>query len=568
MTRSNRRALTGVGIGLGLTLAFAALPDRAEAQGVVVETGGVQNTRSFAQPRIINGQNVRPGEGPSAVALYDRNGNFFCGGTLLAPEVKEGLVTWTPGAKKPEWVVTAAHCFYPRARDGTVTRRDTDGMSVFTGAVDRPEPGADSDLTNGEMVPVTFVMEHEAYDLVTFANDVALLRLAEPLEDIAISRRASAAMPDPADYDALYQTGRSLWPRGWGVTETGKMSMTLKEVAVPVYDTNLCARQYERINGVIEPGMFCAGFSGGRHDSCQGDSGGGIVDRAPADSGEPSTLVGIVSWGKDCALAGYPGVYSSIAHFRPWLEAKVSACKASQADCTTRVASYVALLQAQSDKGSVATSRAAGDMISGRIRLNPLGCETDPKVICRLGSVIRFVQASGIAWESDVWTSNAKQSGTTDGASIPGWAQIIVGKPFDRTYLKAAILHDHYCYRENHVRPFRDVHRMFLDAMLASGVKTKKAFAMYLAVQAFGPRWTKIVDGEDCKGNCVKQLHRENDGGATGWEAPLYDQPAARAALATLESTLRDDVDVDEDRDALDRQAEALRAAVLAQNAD
>jgi secreted trypsin-like serine protease len=66
--------------------------------------------------------------------------------------------------------------------------------------------------------------------------------------------------------------------------------------------------------------MFCAGVAGpaggGGKDSCQGDS-GGPASVGPADQAK---LVGLVSWGEDCALPYKYGVYTNVWRFVKWVK--------------------------------------------------------------------------------------------------------------------------------------------------------------------------------------------------------------------------------------------------------
>ena len=52
--------------------------------------------------------------------------------------------------------------------------------------------------------------------------------------------------------------------------------------------------------------MICAGGDG--KDSCLGDSGGPLLLWNP--NIKKHVLIGIVSWGENCAMSRYPGVYA------------------------------------------------------------------------------------------------------------------------------------------------------------------------------------------------------------------------------------------------------------------
>lgn len=146
----------------------------------------------------------------------------------------------------------------------------------------------------------------------------------------------------------------------------------------------------------------------------------------------------------------------------------------------------------------------SGEFI-GDLILLPEGCQKSVARICKLGAELTYKSSSdNLVWQTDVWQDGNRESGTTDGASIPEWAQSIIGDPYDKSYLKAAIVHDHYCYQENHVRTWRQTHRMFYDALIDLDVTPVKAKTMYFAVYLFGPHWVELVPGENCGKNCIK----------------------------------------------------------------
>ena len=102
-----------------------------------------------------------------------------------------------------------------------------------------------------------------------------------------------------------------------------------------------------------------------------------------------------------------------------------------------------------------------------------------------------FVDARGRKWRVPSGTK-------VDGASIPQVFWSVIGGPFDGLYREASVIHDYYCDRRN--RSWQDVHQVFYDAMITSGVGAKKAYLMFKAVYNFGPRWGLPKIDEKCLG--------------------------------------------------------------------
>ena len=83
-----------------------------------------------------------------------------------------------------------------------------------------------------------------------------------------------------------------------------------------------------------------------------------------------------------------------------------------------------------------------------------------------------------------------------NGASIPKALWSTIGGPFSGRYRDASVIHDFHC--EVRVRPAKQVHRVFYDAMLTSGVGKTKANVMYYAVTRFGPSWKQVSRHNIC----------------------------------------------------------------------
>ena len=71
--------------------------------------------------------------------------------------------------------------------------------------------------------------------------------------------------------------------------------------------------------------MICATALKAGEDSCNGDSGGPMTRAAGAKA---RVLVGLVSWGRGCAQAGKPGIYTAVGGYRDWIAKAKAASKA------------------------------------------------------------------------------------------------------------------------------------------------------------------------------------------------------------------------------------------------
>ncbi|CAL4104373.1 unnamed protein product, partial [Meganyctiphanes norvegica] len=96
----------------------------------------------------------------------------------------------------------------------------------------------------------------------------------------------------------------------------GDQAKVLMEVTVTTVNNAYCEKSYP---GEILDTMLCAGGEGGK-DACQGDSGGPLI----ASAGNHHVIIGVVSWGRGCAMAGYPGVYTRVTEYLDWIDKEVN----------------------------------------------------------------------------------------------------------------------------------------------------------------------------------------------------------------------------------------------------
>ncbi|XP_050562044.1 trypsin, alkaline C isoform X2 [Spodoptera frugiperda] len=197
-------------------------------------------------------------------------------------------------------VLSAAHCYFGDSASEWRVRLGTSFAS-----------------SGGSEHTVSQLVLHQQYNPNTLDHDIAIVRLANPAVYSNSVQPASVAgsaynLPDNTLVTTI----------GWGTTSSGGSSPEqLQHVDINIINQQLCAERYAYLK--TQPGyqnwpditdnMLCAGILNvGGKDACQGDSGGPLAHNK-------NVIVGVVSWGFQCADAFYPGVNARVSKYTQWI---------------------------------------------------------------------------------------------------------------------------------------------------------------------------------------------------------------------------------------------------------
>ncbi|MDE0974974.1 MAG: trypsin-like serine protease [Candidatus Nanopelagicales bacterium] len=233
-------------------------------------------------PRIVGGAPIAIAQVPWQVNLNIRN-TSLCSASIIGTQ----------------WLVTAAHC---------VAGAAPSEISAYVGVANLGE------RSNQNRVFVSAVVINPGWNANTFTGDIALLQLSAPLTFSPTVQAIS--LPITQDPGVWPAAGTAAQISGWGSTSyggTASDALLAATVSVIGGPSDTACGSYGGAFRNAE--SVCAGVPQAGIDTCQGDSGGPLI--VTTDSG--SVLAGVTSVGKECALPNFPGIYTRVTSFLPWI---------------------------------------------------------------------------------------------------------------------------------------------------------------------------------------------------------------------------------------------------------
>ncbi|XP_051847357.1 chymotrypsin-C [Antechinus flavipes] len=237
--------------------------------------------------RVVGGEDARPHSWPWQISLQylkDDTYRHTCGGTLISNQ----------------HVLTAAHC---------ISKGKT--YRVLLGKNNLVEEEAGS-----VAMAVDTIFVHEKWNSLLVRNDIALIKLAEPVE---LSDTIQVACLPPKD--SLLSQDYPCYVTGWGRLWTnGPIADALQQGFLPAVDHATCT-QKDWWGTMVTQNMVCAGGDG-VISGCNGDSGGPLNCEAANGAWE---VRGIVSFGSgwSCNTAKKPTVFTRVSAYNDWINEKM-----------------------------------------------------------------------------------------------------------------------------------------------------------------------------------------------------------------------------------------------------
>ncbi|XP_017047450.1 trypsin alpha-like [Drosophila ficusphila] len=225
------------------------------------------------EERIIGGKDVEIEEAPWQVSIQFRE-QHYCGGSIYSKDI----------------IITAAHC---RFNETGEERLEPKHFQVRVGSALKN--------SKGTLIKVKAIISHEKYNNPKFANDIAVMRLSEPLEFSSKVQAIPLAKRNPSRGTLAITTGWGAW----------KVIPFGEEYAIKLYPEQLQSAHLNIQNCLQYRNTTDDNVCGHSFEqsACSADSGGPLV--------VDHQLVGVTSFAP--AFCDGFAAFAGIPSFRNWI---------------------------------------------------------------------------------------------------------------------------------------------------------------------------------------------------------------------------------------------------------
>ncbi|GBG30630.1 Serine protease 56 [Hondaea fermentalgiana] len=255
-------------------------------------------------PRIFGGTTISPTVNPWMVHIefyFDYDNPQYCGGSYIGS-----------ASSTSHFFLTAANCI-PTDRSSI-----TKFFALFF--FDDVDFYYSNDEDAFWLAVVNYTVGHDvlfnphpAFSAMTsgsLENDIAIVEIQQYMDP--------ADLPPPvslADAGSSINDGTSVQVLGYGATNEDPDNDELRSVYLNAVDTDDCASTYELSSDLDQ--YLCAAAPG--KGICDRDFGGPLF----LTQGSEDIQLGIASFSDGCDRGGYPGVYTSVAAYKSWIDSVV-----------------------------------------------------------------------------------------------------------------------------------------------------------------------------------------------------------------------------------------------------